>query len=239
MNYIRFVGTLLLLCSLAANAKDGVVKADSTLPDSASSGTADGASSPALTGERRPLYRLHKSDVLEVSFAFSPELNQTLTVQPDGFIALREVPELYAERLTLPALQEAIEKAYAGLLHAPVVTITLKDFDKPYFIASGEVGHPGKYDLRGDTTVTEALAIAGGLNERAKHSQVVLFRRMSDGMAEAKVLNVKHMLRSHDLAEDMYLKPGDLLFVPQNTISKVRRYMPVSSLAAYWNPTQF
>jgi polysaccharide export outer membrane protein len=239
MNYTRSVGVLLLLCGLAANAKDGIVKAGGALPDTARSGMADGASGPALTGERRPLYRLHKSDVVEVDFAFSPEFNQTLTVQPDGFITLREVPELYVERLTLPELREAIEKAYAGLLHAPLVTITLKDFDKPYFVASGEVGRPGKYDLRGDTTVTEALAIAGGLNERAKHSQVVLFRRVSDGMAEARVLDVKHMLRSRDLTEDVYLKPGDLLFVPQNTISKVRRYMPVSSLAAYWNPAQF
>ena len=48
------------------------------------SGLADGAWSPALTGVRRPLYRLCKSDVVAISFTFSPEFDQTVSVQPDG-----------------------------------------------------------------------------------------------------------------------------------------------------------
>jgi len=39
--------------------------------------------------------------------------------------------------------------------------------------------------------------------------------------------------------EDAHLKPGDLLFVPQNTISKIRRYLPAQSFGMYWNPAQF
>jgi polysaccharide export outer membrane protein len=160
-------------------------------------------------------------------------------VQPDGFVALKDLPETYVEGLTLPEFQIVITKVYTGTLHDPQITITLKDFEKPYFIASGEVSHPGKYELRGDTTVTEALAMAGGFNGQAKHSQVVLFRRVSDGLAESRVLDIKHMLHAKDLTEDLHLKPGDLLFVPQNTISKVRRYLPTSSLGAYLNPAQF
>ena len=53
------------------------------------SGIAGGVWSPALTGERRPLYRLRKSDVIEIDFPLVPEFNQTVTVQPDGFIGLR------------------------------------------------------------------------------------------------------------------------------------------------------
>ena len=44
---------------------------------------------PALTGVRHPLYRLHKSDVVDVKFTFSPEFDQTITLQLDGFIALK------------------------------------------------------------------------------------------------------------------------------------------------------
>lgn len=240
MTRTQLLGITLLFCSLAAARGQGLNAADSpaaTRP--ATTGAADGAWSPALTGARRPLYRLHKSDVVDVTFNFAPEFNQTLTVQPDGFIGPRDIPEVYVEGMTLPEFQDAITKAYAGVLHGPEVTVTLKDFDKPYFIASGEVGHPGKYELRGDTTVTEALAMAGGLTRQAKHSQVVLFRRVSDSMAEAKVLDVKHMLNSRDLREDVNLKPGDLLFVPQNTISKLQRYLPVSNLGAYLSPAQF
>ncbi len=203
------------------------------------SGVADGVMSPALTGERRPLYRLRKSDVVEIDFTFSPEFNQTSTVQPDGFIALKGVPQLYAEGITAPELEEAIRRAYATILHDPEVTIVLKDFDKPYFIATGEVGRPGKYELRSDTTVTEAVAIAGGVTGRAKHSQVVLFRRVSNDLVESRILNLKAMLNSRTLGEDIHLRPGDLLFVPQNLISKIRQYMPASSLSLYGNPTQF
>lgn len=53
------------------------------------SGAADSAWSPALTGVRRPLYRLSKSDVIAISFPFSPEFDQTVSVQPDGYIGLK------------------------------------------------------------------------------------------------------------------------------------------------------
>jgi polysaccharide export outer membrane protein len=202
-------------------------------------GAADGTSGPALTGVRRPLYRLRSSDVVEIDIIFSPQFNQLLTVQPDGFLPLKGVRQLYAENLTVPELQAAIRQAYAGILHDPEVTVVLKDFDKPYFIAAGEVGHPGKYELRADTTVTEAVAIAGGFTPRAKHSQIVLFRRISHETVESHLLNVKSMLKSRSLGEDVHLLPGDVLFVPQNLISKIRQFLPASSLSLYANPTGF
>lgn len=202
-------------------------------------GAADGALSLGLTGERRPLYRLRKSDVLEVNFTFSPEFNQTVSVQPDGFLNLKGVGQLYAEGLSVTALQESIVLAYRSWLHDPEVTITLRDFEKPYFLASGEVGHPGKYELRADTTVTEAVAIAGGFTHDAKHSQVVLFRRISDDWAETRLLDMKKMLKQKNLNEDVHLRSGDLVFVPQSTISKIRKYLPLPTAGMYVNPTQF
>jgi protein involved in polysaccharide export with SLBB domain len=201
--------------------------------------TAGGTKSPALTAVRRPLYRLRKSDVLQISFTFAPEFNQTVSVQPDGFISLKGLNEMYAEGLTLPQLHDAVREAYSVTLHDPEVSLALKDYDKPYFIASGEVRRPGKYELRSDTTVTEAVAIAGGFSPQAKHSQVVLFRRVSDELAEARVINVKSMLRSRNLSEDLRIEPGDLLYVPQNLFSKIRGFVPASSLSLYANPAQF
>jgi len=203
------------------------------------SGIADGASSPDEMGNRRPLYRIRKSDVIEIKFNFASEFDQTLSVQPDGFIALRDADELYAEGLTVAELRSAVRQAYLTTLHDPEVTITLKDFEKPYFIATGAVAHPGKYELRGDSTVTEGVAMAGGFTEQARHSQVALFRRISGERTEARILNVKQMLKTRNLAEDFHLRAGDLLYVPQNTISKIRRYLPTSSLSTYVNPTQF
>ncbi|MGA8313065.1 MAG: polysaccharide biosynthesis/export family protein [Terriglobales bacterium] len=200
------------------------------------SGIADGASSPDEMGNRRPLYRLKRSDILEIKFTFAPEFDQMVSVQPDGFITLMGLDELYAQGVTVAELRNAVRQAYADTLHDPEVTITLKDFEKPYFVASGAVGHPGKYELRVDATVTEGVAIAGGFTEQAKHSEVVLFRKISDERTEARVLNIKQMLKSRNLAEDFHLRPGDLLYVPQNKISKIRRYLPSSSISTYMNP---
>ena len=85
----------------------------------------------------------------------------------------------------------------------------------------------------------EALATAGGLTEAAKHSQVVLFRRTFNDRVESRLLSVKQMLASRDLSEDIHIKSGDLIFVPQNRISKIRRFLPASTLSTYVNPAQF
>jgi protein involved in polysaccharide export with SLBB domain len=162
-----------------------------------------------------------------------------VSVQPDGFIPLKGLDQLNVQGMTVAELQNTIHDAYAATLHDPEVTIELKEFEKPYFTAIGAVARPGKYELRGDATVTEGVALAGGFTEQAKHSQVVLFRRISENQTEARVLNVKQMLNSRNLAEDFHLRAGDLVYVPQNWISKIRRYLPTSSLSTYVNPTQF
>ena len=188
---------------------------------------------------RDPRYKLRKGDSFDLDFHFSPEFNQTLVVGPDGFVTLRGAGSPRVEGQTIPELTETVKAAYATILHDPVISVGLKDFDKPYFIASGELAKPGKYDLRGPLTVTEAVAIAGGFTENAKHSQVVLFRPTPNGVFEAKLLNVKKLLASRNLSEDVLLEPGDMLYVPQSAFSKFRRYIPTASMGAFYNPALF
>jgi polysaccharide export outer membrane protein len=182
---------------------------------------------------------LSKSDVVEVSFTFTPEFNQTATVQPDGRIALRSASAVIAEGKTAEELEETIRTAYTGILHEPEVTVTLKEFDKPFFIASGEVGHPGKYELRSPTTVSEAVAMAGGFTEKAKHSQVIVFRHVTPEMVEARIINVKRVLKAHDLNEDMALQAGDFLVVPKSLVSNVMRFMPTTSMGMFLTSGNF
>ena len=70
--------------------------------------------------------------------------------------------------MTVPEVTEAINKAYAKTLHDPIINVDLKDFQKPFFVVTGQVAKPGQYDLRYDTTVSEAIAISGGLLPTAK-----------------------------------------------------------------------
>ena len=183
-----------------------------------------------VAAERYPRYLLRPSDVLQITFAISPEYDQSITVQPDGYINLRGVGDVYVAGKSVPELIEALKKTYQQFLHEPIINVELKDFEKPYFIAGGEFGHPGKFELRGDTTVSEAVAIAGGFTDKAKHSEVVLFRRAPGGWAEAKRLDVKQMLAKKDLSEDVHLRPGDLIYVPKNSLSKLRQFIPNTGL---------
>jgi polysaccharide biosynthesis/export protein len=197
--------------------------------------TADHDKTPVLQ-HRNWRYQLHSADVLELSFPFTPEFNQTVTVEPDGYITLRGADSVRVEGQTLPEATNSIRTAYGKILHDPVINVELKDFEKPYFIVGGEVGHPGKFDLRGETTATEAVAIAGGLKESSKHSQVLLFHRVPNGWVQVKKLNMKKMLRDANLDEDAYMQPGDFLYVPKNTMSKIEKFIPTSSLGLYANP---
>jgi polysaccharide export outer membrane protein len=205
----------------------------------AKAGGADGLGNPTLGGERHPLYRLRPSDVVEVSFTVAPEFNQTLTVQPDGYVMLKDAGLIEAQGRNLEEFSLAVQKAYRGYLHDPQVAVALKEFEHPYFIVGGEVGKPGKYELRSDTTVAEAVQIAGGFTQLAKHSQVVLFRRVNDDLMETRLLDMKKMLRQRELKEDSHLRPGDLVFVPQNTISKIARFLSKPSVSMYMNSSQF
>jgi polysaccharide biosynthesis/export protein len=201
-------------------------------------GGADGTGNLLLGGERHPLYRLRPSDVVEISFTVAPEFNQTLTVQPDGYVMLKDAGMVEVEGLNLEEFSSAVQKAYRGYLHDPQAAVALKEFERPSFIVGGEVGKPGKYELRSDTTVAEAVEIAGGLTQQAKHSQVVLFRRVNDDLVETRLLNLKKMLKERGLKEDAHLRPGDLVFVPQNSISKIARFLSKPALSMYLNPNQ-
>src|SRR5947209_13822924 len=171
----------------------------------ANPGGADGLGNPLLGGERHPLYRLQPSDVVEITFTVAPEFNQTLTVQPDGYVALKDAGLVEAQGLNIAEFGSAVEKAYAGYLHDPQAAIALKEFEKPYFIVGGEVGKPGKYELRSDTTVAEAVQIAGRLTQLAEHLQVVLFRLVYDDLVETRLMNLKKTRKVSRMQEVAHL----------------------------------
>lgn len=188
--------------------------------------------------ERNPRYKICRDDVLSLSFPLSPELNQKVVVQPDGFISLQSAGEIHVEGLTVPSVVEAVKTAYAGTLHDPIVEVDLADFQKPFFTVLGQVGKPGKYDLREDITATQAIAIAGGFAETAK-TQVFLYRAVSSNWAEVRELRIKDILHGKNFSEDVHLRPGDMIFVPEKKITSFRKYVPYSIGLTPPYPTTF
>lgn len=184
-------------------------------------------SGPVLE-QRHPRYILQREDVLLISFPLSTELNQTVTIQPDGYISLQNAGSVYAQGLTTPELVEVIKKAYAGILHDPIVNIDLQDFQKPLFTVSGQVGKPGQYELRADITVAEAIAVAGGMTMSTAKTQVFLFHRTSKDWMEVKQVNLKDVLNGKNVNEDAMVMPGDMIYVPEKFIAKFKKYVPYS-----------
>jgi polysaccharide biosynthesis/export protein len=202
-----------------------------TIPTSARSD----ADHPA-PAERNPRYRICRDDVLMLSFPLSPELNQKVIVQPDGFISLQSAGYVHVEGLTVDGVVEAVKKAYAGTLNNPIVDVDLADFQKPFFVVLGQVGKPGQYDLRYDITVTQAIAVAGGFASSGK-TQVLLYRAVSSNWAEVRELKINDILKGKNISEDVHLRPGDMIFVPEKAITKFQRYVPYSiPISAYSRP---
>jgi polysaccharide biosynthesis/export protein len=222
---------MLALATSAAGFQQKPISEPGMDPDSIEQATKR-ANEPVLQTPN-PRYLLRVGDVIEINFRFTPEFNQIVTIQPDGYISLRELADLNVAGKTTPELTQMLQKKYSGILKDPVIDVVLKDFEKPYFIAQGELGKPGKYELRGDTTVLQAIGIAGGINEKAKHSQVLLFRQISDQWVSVKKLDMKEMLATADLSEDLHLRPGDMIYVPKNTLSKIKDFLPKPSIGIY------
>ncbi len=191
---------------------------------------------PRLTTVTEGRYRLQPGDVLEIQYRYSPEFNQTVTVQPDGYITLEVGGDLKVAGMTVDQLRQAILKKASTRLQDPIATVILKEFQKPYFVVAGEVAQPGKIEMRERVTAIQAIMLAGGMKESAKSSQVVVFRKINSDIAEVKLLNLKTIRRTSDLEHDLTLQPGDMVFVPRDKISKIERFMRVASVAAFMAP---
>jgi polysaccharide export outer membrane protein len=191
---------------------------------------------PRLTTVTEERYRLQPGDVFEVQYRYSPEFNQTVTVQPDGYVSLEVGGDLKVAGLTIEQARLAILKKASVRLQDPVATLVLKEFQKPYFVIAGEVSLPGKIEMRERVTALQAIMLAGGMKEGARSSQVVVFRRINTDTAEVKLLNLKSIRRTVDLENDLTLQPGDMVFVPRDKISKIERFMKLASVAAFMAP---
>jgi polysaccharide export outer membrane protein len=115
----------------------------------------------------------------------------------------------------------------------------LAEFERPYFVAAGEFSNPGKIQLQGTTTFLQAVAMAGGIKEGGSHSQVVLFRRVSNDWFEVKKLNLKKIAASPRLGEDLQVIPGDLLYVPRSPLAGLKQFISRASMGMYLDPLLF
>ena len=178
-------------------------------------------------------YLLHPGDVLDIQYRYTPEFNQTVTVQPDGFISLEIGGDVKVSGRNLAQVRDVILTKAKTRLASPELIVVLKEFQKPYVVVAGEVAQPGKIEMREDITALQAVLLAGGFKDSAKSSQILVFRKLNASIAEVKVLNFKTLKQTSDLENDLTLQSGDMILVPRNRISKIERYIRLASMAAF------
>ena len=185
---------------------------------------------------KRPVYTLHTGDVIALNYRYTPEFNQTVTVQPDGNVTLNIVGNLRAEGQSVDELRQRIVELASARLNNPELTITLEHFEQPYVVVAGEVDRPGKIDLHDNTTALQAIMLAGGFKDSARDTQVLLFRRINSDQAEVRKLDLHNVKKNADLERDTELMPGDMLLVTRNKMEHFARFMKASNLGVYFNP---
>ncbi|GAC1357670.1 MAG: hypothetical protein NVSMB3_04370 [Acidobacteriaceae bacterium] len=191
-------------------------------------GDAKSRLSPVQAGEalvKQPRYVLNAQDTLGLSFPITPEFNEVVLVQPDGFITLLGAASIKVRGLTVAEAEQSVRQAYAGLLRDPSVSIDLKDYQRPMFTTLGQVSKPGQYELRRETTVAEALAMSGGLAATSR-TQVLLYRKVGDNRYTVQSYNLRALLDGRINGEQPRLAAGDMIFVPEKAVVNFRKYVP-------------
>jgi polysaccharide export outer membrane protein len=157
-------------------------------------------------------YRLGPEDVLRISVWDNKELTLDLVVRPDGKISMPLIQDVVAEGLTAAQLAEAIRGRLAAYIVNPEVSVIVLQVNAPKYFMIGYVNRPGTYPLRGDVSVLQALALAGGFTQFASPRSIKLIRN-EGGRQEIRKINYYNMI--DDGGKGNYLlRPGDTIVVP-------------------------
>jgi len=202
-----------------------------------SAATAFPASAFAQNAPASSPYKISPGDQLDINFRWTPEFNQSLTVQPDGHTVLMAAGDIQAAGLTLQELHDEIAKHSTDKLLDPEFTVSLKESEKPHIVVAGEVQTPGRYDLRTATTALQAVLQAGGTREGGNMGHVILFRNLNSKVAEVHRLSFSKLDRNgKPPSDDMLLQPGDMILVTRDKLANIGRYIKTFNLGVYFNP---
>jgi len=155
-------------------------------------------------------YRIGPEDVLQVSVWKNMDISRSVVVRPDGKISLPLVNDVQAAGLTPLELRDVLTKKLAEYMPTPEVSIIVSDIKSFKVSVIGEVPRPGRYELKGWTTVLDVLALAGGFTQFASRSNIVILQ--SDGKTMKRIpFNYNKVAGGQ---ENFYLRNGDIVLVP-------------------------
>lgn len=160
-------------------------------PDGARGDAAYSVIPASAPNAKAPAYRIAPADRLDVVVFREPDLTlRNVQVDASGDLLMPLIGAVPAQGRTLPELSGDIARRYAGrYLVDPQVTVSILSSATQTVTVEGEVTQPGVYEIRGRTTLLDAIALARGAGNSAKLSEVVVFRNI-DGVRNAAVFDV-------------------------------------------------
>jgi polysaccharide export outer membrane protein len=159
-------------------------------------------------------YRLGASDVVDVEVYGLPELTRQLRVNSRGMITLPILGPIRAAGKTVAELEDEITTLLAeDLLQDPQVTVFVSAYTSQKITIEGAVAKPGIYPLSGNTSLLQAIVIAGGVSEVANPKGIIIFR-VIDGKRMAAVFDLDQIRGGN--AEDPRIYGDDLIVIDRS-----------------------
>ena len=172
-----------------------------------------------------PPYRIQVGDVLEVRLMLNPELNEEVTVRPDGHISTTAVPDAVAYGRTPADLADSLRKVYGKDLQNPRLSVVVKSFAPTRVYVGGEVTTPGEFITVGPTlTLSQAIARAGGTKLSSDDTSVFVIRRGPGDKPEFLSTSWKALRQGQNADADIRLAPYDVVYVPKLGIAEVYQF---------------
>jgi polysaccharide export outer membrane protein len=156
---------------------------------------------------------LVRGDVIKLTFAGAPELNQSQKIQADGKINLPLIGEVDAAGMTIGSLQSELALRYKPQLQSTTVMVTLES-TVTQVVVSGAVGRGGKLSFDRPTTIFQAIMEAGGVSEYGSLKRVHLIR-IVNGEQRTQVLDLRPTVTGQT-TRPFYVRDGDVIYVPSS-----------------------
>jgi len=142
-------------------------------------------------------YELGPGDKIHIVVYGEADLTTDVKIDKSGFISFPFLDDIQAIGLSTKELENLIKKGLLGdYLVDPQVSVSIAMY-RPFFI-HGQVKRPGGYPYQDDLTLDKAIAIAGGLSNRASSTDWKI-TRLVDGVKVTLVGNVATDIQPDDI----------------------------------------
>ena len=144
----------------------------------------------------------------------------TTVVNPDGRIQLVGIGSVYVLGMTLEEIKRELNLRYRSKFVGIEVEPRLSRTAPHFLFVFGEVATQGRFEMNGPTTVTQGLALAGGLKLGANNRQVLIFRRAEDWRLVSTMLDLRggQLGKRPNPSDEIWLRDSDLIIVPPKPI---------------------